>query len=656
MKIGVYFCHCGSNISDKINPDKVKDVIERVDEVAYFDTVDFMCGEEGKEEVEAGIKENQPDRIVIAACSPRDHENTFRKVCIRAGLNPYLMQMVNIREHIAWVTADSDKAVAKANAYIKAAIARVKLHEPLEKEELEILPNVLVIGAGPAGLKTSLSLAEAGRKVTLVEKSPLIGGLPVSFDEVFPNLECGPCMLEPILDEVLHGEVSENIEILTLSEIEDVAGYFGNFIVKVRQKPRYINLDKCIGCGECIGPCPVSTDNEFNYNLDKRKAIAMPFLGALPNAPFIDDKICLRSAGYWGQGCVFCRNACPVPEAVNYDDVEKIHEKKVGAIVLAVGSDTYDVKKIPELQYGKQPDVYTSLEFERILTPTGPTEGVINTMEGEAPKTAAIVHCVGSLDKNHMDYCSAICCQSAFKYNKLISKHHPETKIVHFYKELSLAGKEEFFLYNQVRGNPNTSFVRYKDITDLHIKTKGGKQIIEYKNSHQKNDKVNADLVILCPALVPSKEIDKLNQLLDTTVDHFGFFEELHSRIDSVQTKIRGIYIAGTCQAPVDIQKTMNQGMAASGYILSSLVEGRKIEIDPIKAWVDQDICAACGVCGTVCPYKAISFNEKTARSYVNKVLCHGCGTCVAACPVGAIIGNHFTNDAIYAEIEEVLA
>jgi len=652
MKIGVYLCKCGNNISEKIDAEEVRTKLDMPGTEVRFRTIDFMCSEEGKEAIENDLASEKPDRVVLAACSPRDHESTFMRVLSKAGINPYLMQMVNVREHIAWVTEDRDKATTKATRYIQAAMNRVRLHDPLEKREIDICPDVLVIGAGPAGLKTSLAIAGSGRKVVLVEKSPVIGGMPVRYEELFPGMECGPCMLEPLMGDILHGEFSENIELLTMSEVIGVVGSYGNFIVRIHQRPRYVDPHTCIGCAECIEPCPVSTKNAFNFGMDERRAISVPFAGGLPNVPFIDDRICLKLTG---QDCQRCKDACPVEGTIVFDDKEQVAERHVGAIVLAIGSELYDCSRVPNLGYGKIPDIYTSNEFERILSSSGPTDGEIRTLAGSAPETIAIVHCVGSLDPNHREYCSGICCPCAFKYNHIIEKKLPGTKIYHLYKELAVAGKEESGLYHQARANPNAEFIRYNDILDLSVSEQSGKKRLTYTDASGTKGMAQPDLIILCPAVVPVRDTGRLGDLLEAACDRQGFFEELHGRMDSAQSKIKGIFLAGTCQSPMDIQGAMNQAMASAGYILAGLVPGRKLEIQPITATVDAERCSGCRVCVPVCPYKAISFDGEKMVAVVNDVLCQGCGTCVAACPSNAIRGNHFTNEEILAEIQEVL-
>ncbi len=611
-----------------------------------------MCSEEGKTAFENDLRENKINRAVVAACSPREHEGTFMHAMSRAGLNPYLMQMVNIREQVAWVTEDPEKATEKAARCISAAMRRVLLHAPIQKKEIDISTDVLVIGAGPAGLKTALAAAEAGRNVVLIEKSPVIGGMPVRFEELFPKMECGPCMLEPIMGEVLHGPHAENIELLTLAEVIGVVGSYGNFTVKIRIHPRYVDPLKCVGCGECIAPCPALTKNEFNCNLNERKAVDFPFAGALPNSVFIDDKSCLR---WKGKDCHLCKDACPVEDAFLFEEAEQIVERNVGAILVAIGSRLYDCTQIPNLGYGKFQDVVTSEEFERIVASNGPAGGRLTTSEGVLPKNLAIIHCVGSLDKNHCEYCSGVCCQEAFKFNQLLEHKFPDIKVYHFYKELSISGKEGFELNRKAQRNPDSIFIRYNEISDLSIARQYKQMSIDFRDIHGEVQKIPADMVVLCPAIVAGEGSKDLGKLLEIGRDKFGFFDELHGRTDSAQSKIKGVYLAGTCQAPMDIQQAMNQGMAAVGYMLSGLVSGRKLEISPVTASVKAERCSGCRTCIPVCPYRAIGFDEVKGISRVNDLLCQGCGTCVAACPTGALTGNHFTNEQIISEIEELL-
>lgn len=652
MRIGVYFCRCGTNIAEKIDAEIVKELALAFPGDVHFAAIDFLCSEEGKLAMEKDLKENDVDRIVVAACSPRDHEKTFMGVMERAEKNPYFLQMVNIREQVAWVTEDKDLATAKAARYVSAAMHRVVLHDALQKKAIDVCPDILIIGAGPAGLKAALSVAESGRKVVLVEKTPAIGGLPVRFEELFPKMECGPCMLEPVMGEVLHGEAAEQIELLTMAEVTDVVGFYGNFTVRIKQRPRYVDIHACVGCGECLEPCPASARNEFNCGMNDRKAIAFPYAGALPNAPFIDSASCVRTRG---DDCQKCKQACPVEGAILFDDAERVVERHVGAVLIAIGASLYDCRHFPNLGYGTVHDVYTSMEFERLAASNGPTGGQITTAAGAAPRAVAVVHCVGSLDDKHQKYCSGVCCQYAFKFNHLIRHRFPEATVHHYYKELVVPGKEEFTLHHHALHSDASTFIRYNVIDDLSVHKDNGQIRVDCKDIQGTESSVSVDMVVLCPAIVPSGDAAGVGGLLETTCDEFGFFEELHGRLDSAQGKVKGVYLAGTCQAPMDIQKAMLQGMAAAGYVLSGLVVGRKLEISPLTASVDAERCSGCRVCGQVCPYKAIAYDSTNGVSVVNDVLCHGCGTCVAGCPVGAIRGNHFTAEQILAELNEVL-
>jgi heterodisulfide reductase subunit A2 len=652
MKVGVYFCNCGSNVSASIDIHRAIAEVAHASPESYVAIVDFACSGEGKEFLKSHILENKPERVVIAACSPREYENAFMQVLVQADMNPYFLQMVNIREQVAWVTPDPAQATQKACTWIRGAIARVALHQPLEKKELHASPDALVIGAGPAGLQAALFLAQAGRKVTLVEKTPVLGGLPVRYEELFPTMECGPCLLEPVQAEILHGDYAHNIEILFLSEVCDVTGYYGNFNVKIAQTPRFIDPNLCIGCGMCIPPCPVTSKNEFNCGMSEKKAMAMPFLGALPNLPFLDPQICLRTTG---DPCQLCLDACPVQGAVRLEDNPQTIERNVGAIIVAIGSQLYDCRKVSSLGYGLIPDVYTNLEFERIASANGPTAGQIQNSLGIAPRALAIIHCVGSLDPNHQPHCSGICCESAFKFNRILQHKLPDTRIYHLYRELVAAGKDDFPMLQSARKNPHATFLRYQNIADLKITSADGGQEIAYTDAAGNSGVLRTDMVVLCPAIVGGQDAAKLASLMDLNRSESGFFEELNGRLHSAQSKVKGIYLAGTCQAPKDIRESADQAMAAAGYILSGLAPGKKLTIEPITASVDESRCSGCRICGNVCPYKAISFLPATKSSSVNALLCHGCGTCVAACPSGAINGNHFTNNQISAEIEAIL-
>lgn len=638
MKTGVYFCNCGGNVSEKIDSGRVEAALAGAG-MAYFKNCPFLCSEEGQEFLAEDLRREGADRVVIAACSPREHEETMRRVCGRAGLNPFLLQMVNIREQIAWVCADPEQAALKAALTIKGALRRVALHAEMAREELEITTAALVIGAGPAGLTAALTLAEAGRRVLLVEKSQRIGGLPVLFEELFPNLECGTCLLEPLMGEVLHGRHAERIELLTLAEVEEVSGFLGNFLVKVRQRPRFVDLDRCIGCGECIEACPAE------------KAIHFAFPGALPNVPRIDPGQCLRSGPE--PECRLCQAACPMGEdLIDFAAEESCTSHQVGAIIVATGADLYDCSRFPELADGRGPEIKTALEFERLLAANGPTGGELLTAAGQPPRSVAIIHCVGSLDEQHCSYCSGICCQYAFKYNHLLADRLPETEVVHLFKEIVAPGLEAHGLWQKARSNPRTTLARYEQLEQLRVVADEQGPGVALADGRR----FAAEMVVLCPAVTPGADSAAVARLLDIARDQFGFLAPLHSRLEVGRSSGRGIYLAGGCQAPADIARATAQGAAAAGYALSELVEGRKLELEPLFALVDEERCTGCKICQNLCPYRAIGFDEEKKVAKINRVLCRGCGTCAAACPMLAITARHFSNEMLLAEIEGVLA
>jgi len=672
-RIGVYICSCGANISDNIDFDDLIKFSSSLDDVAYVKVYNLFCSEEGKEFLADDILKEKPDRVVIAACSPKEHEKTFRDVLQTAGMNPYLFQMVNIREQVAWVTSEKTDATEKAKVYIRAAVKRVALHEMLEKREIDCNTDALVIGAGPAGMEAAFLLARAGRKVCLVEKNSFIGGRVARYEEVFPKMECASCMLEPRMDEVLH---DENIEILTCSEVQEVLGFLGNFNVKIRKRATYVDKEKCIGCGACYDACPVQVKNEFDYNLSERKAIYVPYTGALPNVPVIDENNCLRCAGNEGginreafdlglitkeeydamktQDCRRCKEACMF-DAINYDDKEEIIERKAGGIVVATGFDLFDPSVLPEFGYGRIPEVYTSLEFERILSQTGPTGGKLLMKNEQEPQSVAIIHCIGSRDKQNHQYCSGVCCLYALKFAHMVKKQIPSVKVYGIYTDWCVPGKNNQDFLDDVKAEGNIDFIHTS--LPMHVAIKQGDDKINLASADVSGKKLDiySDMVVLCPAMVPGKDTPGLSKLLGVARDKDGFFTEGHTKLAPVSTNINGVLIAGCSQGPKDIQNSVAQGAAAAGQILSALVPGRKLELAVTTAEIDENACSGCMTCIAVCPYKAITFDSEKKVSVVNPALCKGCGTCVAACPSGSAKSMHFTGKQILAEIEEVL-
>lgn len=419
-----------------------------------------------------------------------------------------------------------------------------------------INPDILVIGAGIAGIKASLMLSKSDRNVHLIEKTSYTGGMAIKFEEVFSNMECSTCMVAPIQQELLQ---DRNIKLLTLAEVEDVKGTFGNFTVNIHKQARYVDMDNCIGCNACFDPCPVSLKNEFEEGLSERKAIYIPCAGALPNVPMIDPKHCLR---FNGKDCKACQEACMF-EAIDFNQKDEKIELKVGNIIVANGFGTFDINKIPQYGYDKIDDVYTAFEFERLYASNGPTEGKILLKNGKTPKSAAIIHCVG---RDEIGYCSSVCCLYSLKFNHYLISKIPEIKIFEFYTDLCIPGKSHQKFYEKMR-NTGTKLIR---ATDIKVIKQGQEIAIQHIDDRGKKNSIAVDLVILSPAIVPKEDASKLAKILDIHVDDYGFFKEEDQNISSVVSSKPGVFIVGCSQGPKNIQESVMQASAAVGKILSS--------------------------------------------------------------------------------------
>jgi len=644
-RIGVYICECGPNIKDAMDIDEVVKFAQGLENVVLAKPFGLLCSEEGKAVISSEIKRQNLTRVVFAACSPKEHEITFKGILRNAGLNPFLLQIANIREHCAWVIKDKPLATDKAKAMIKAAVLRVVHHEPLETKEIECRPDVLVVGAGMAGISAALTLAQRNREVYLVEKLPCIGGKVALYEDVFPTLECASCVLDPVADEILH---HEQIKILTYSEVEEVLGFYGNFVVKVNKRARFVDAATCIGCEACFDVCPVKVRNEYNEGLDERRAIYIPYAGALPNVAVIDKEHCLR---WQGEACTACQEACAFG-CINYEETDQVEELKVGAIVLATGFDIFDPRHAPQYGYGKIENVYTSLEFERLVNSTGPTEGKIELKNGQTPEKIALVHCVGSRTSNFNEHCSGVCCMYLLKFAHQAARKLPGVSITQLYSDLCLPGKESQSFFGRVSGENGPEFLHMKEPYSIEIAEEDGKILIEYVDVHGRSDTVTSDMVVLAPAIEGARDARGLAHVFDISQGEGGFFVEENPSIAPVSTVRDGVFIAGCAQGPKDIQSSVADGQAAAGRILSRLIPGEKLVLEAITAEVDTSLCSGCKICIALCPYKAITYDEIGKHVTINEIICRGCGVCPAGCPSGAIKANHFTDAQISAEIQ----
>jgi heterodisulfide reductase subunit A len=651
-RVGVYICHCGHNIAGTVDVHAIAEWAGRLPHVAIARDYKFMCSSLGQELVERDIREHGLTRIVVAACSPHMHEPTFRKACERAGLNPFLMEMANIREHASWVHQDDkEMATEKAKAIISGAIRRVLELQPLDPVIAPIHHATLVVGGGIAGINTALEIANTGYPVYLVEREPSIGGHMAQFDKTFPTLDCAACILTPKMFEVGN---HPNITLLTYSEVEQVDGYVGNFTVRVRKKARKINTDLCTGCGECWDRCPAKiVDTVYEAGLGYRTAIYRPFPQAVPKYPVIDVETCI----YYKTGkCKACEKFCPTG-AIEFEQEDQILLLNVGNIVLATGYDVFDPRRMPQYGYGRLANVFTSMEFERMTNASGPTGGRVVLRDGVTePQSVAIIHCVGSRDHNTNIYCSATCCMAALKFAHLVMEK-TDAEVYAFYIDMRTAFKDYEQFYHRVM-NEGTHFIRGRvaEVSDAaRDPDEEGKLIVSCEDTLiGKQRRIPVDMVILMAAMEPRSDAHEVAHRFGIGCSDAGFFTERHPKLDPVATMSDGVFIAGACQGPKDIPASVGQGAAAAARVLSLIGRG-EVVIEPILAKIDEDRCSGCRICNNLCPYGAIDFIEDQQVSRVNQALCKGCGTCVAACPSQIITGQHYTFESIMAQIDGIL-
>lgn len=653
-KIGVYVCHCGSNIAGTVEVEEVAQWAAaqlKHRGVVIARDYKFMCSSLGQELIGKDIQELGLTRVVVAACSPHLHELTFRTACKNAGLNPYLCELVSIREQCSWVHTNRIAATEKSKAIITGGVERVIWHEPLTPLKVPIHPATLIVGGGIAGIQAALEIADAGFPVYLVEREPSIGGHMAQFDKTFPTLDCSACILTPKM--VLAG-THPNIRLVSWAEVTHVDGYVGNFQVTIKQKPRYINTDLCTGCGICQEKCPKKViDDVFEAGLGYRKAVYTPFPQAVPRYPVIDRENCT----YFQKGtCRACEKFCPT-NAIDFTQQDETIQIDVGQIILATGYDLFDPRRIPQYGYGRLANVFTSLEFERLTNAAGPTGGKVVLRDGvTVPKTVGIVHCVGSRDKNYNNYCSSICCMQSLKFAHL-AEERTGAEVYNFYIDMRTAAKSYDEFYQRVL-EEGTHFIRGRvaSISDA-ARNPGeeGKLIIQVEDTLiGKQRRIPVDMVILSAGLEPRRDHKETARMFGLSCSADGWLIERHPKLDPVATMTEGIYIAGCVQGPKDIPTSVSQGAAAAARVLGK-IQQKEVTMEPIRATVDQDKCSGCRICNNLCPFNAIIFHDERSVSEVNPALCQGCGTCVAACPAGAISGTGFSDEQILSQIDGLL-
>lgn len=664
-RIGVFVCWCGENIARTVDVERATREISEIPGVRRAVNYKYMCSDPGQGMIRDMIRDEKLDGLVVASCSPHMHMKTFRAAAKAAGLNPYLVEMANIREHCSWVHHNREEATAKAVDLIRMSVGKVLRNRALEPIKVPLTRRVLVIGAGVAGIQASLDIADAGYEVVLVEREPSVGGKMAGLSETFPTLDCSQCILTPRMVEV--GQ-HPNIKLYSYSEVESVDGYVGNFKVNIRKKARYVDVDKCTGCGDCWNKCPSRKSlSSFDYNLSTRKAIYIPFPQAVPARPVIDRDACFH---FLRDACGTCKRKCAAG-AINFEDQDQLVTEDVGAIIVATGYQLYTISKdqpneklagYGEYGYGKYKDVIDALQFERLVSASGPTGGELRRpSDGETPKNVVFIQCVGSRDcAKGLSYCSKICCMYTAKHTMLYKHKVHEGQAHVFYMDIRAGGKnyDEF-----VRRAIEQDGAKYYRGRVSKITEENGKLIVRGADTLAGAPvTIEADMVVLAAAMRPADGILELAQKLKIGYDEFGFLSESHPKLRPVETNTAGVYVAGACQAPKDIPESVAQASAAAAKVLVMFGKG-ELTREPEIAQVNEITCAACYACVRTCPYQAIEKAEIRDRkgnlvkytARVNPGLCMGCGTCVAVCPSKSVDLDGFSEQQIYEMVKNLI-
>ena len=659
QKIGVFVCHCGSNIAATVDVKKVAQMALQEPGVCHAEDYPYMCSEAGQSRIAAAIAEKKLTGIVVCSCSPRMHEATFRKAAERAGLNPYMVEIANIREHCSWIHKNMDEATEKAVILMRAAVAKVHLNTPLTAGESMVTKRALVIGGGIAGIQTAIDIADAGYKVDIVEKTPSIGGRMSQLDKTFPTLDCSACILTP---KMVEAAAHENITIHTYSEVESVSGFVGNFTVNIRKKARFVDITKCTGCGVCQEKCPSKkTPNEFNRGLNNRSAIYTPFAQAIPNVPVIDVDSCIKMKT--GK-CGVCEKVCQAG-AINYKQADEILTEQYGAIVVATGFDTIKLDQYGEYAYNESKDVITSLELERIMNAAGPTKGHLERLsDGKAPKEIVFIQCVGSrcADDRGKPYCSKICCMYTAKHAMLIRDKYPDVNVTVFYIDVRTPGKNFDEFYRRAVEEYGVHYIKGQ-VGKVLPQSDGSLLVQGVDLLDNKQILKKADMVVLATAIEPNADVRKIATMLTASIDTNNFLTEAHPKLRPVESPTAGVFLSGVCQGPKDIPETVAQAGAAAVKVIGLLAKD-KLKTNPCTAKSDELLCNGCSTCANVCPYGAITYETKLINDHgirqdrrvavVNTALCQGCGACTVACPSGAMDLQGFSNRQIIAEVDAI--
>ena len=661
QRIGVFVCWCGSNIAGTVDVHAVAEALKSEPGVVFSTDYQYMCSQAGQDIIKNAIAEHKLTGIVVCSCSPRMHEATFRKTAAAAGLNPYMVEIANIREQCSWVHKDMAIGTEKAIILGKAAVAKVNLNAPLTPGQTPVTKRALVIGGGIAGIQTALDIADAGFPVDIVEKKPTIGGKMSQLDKTFPTLDCAACILTPKMVDVAQ---HENIRIFSYSEVTDVKGFVGNFDVTIKKNARYVKEDVCTGCGLCTEKCPMKkVPNEFNLGMDNRRAVYIPFAQAVPKVATIDPNACNMIKN--GK-CGLCAKVCTVG-AIDYTQKDEFIQEKYGAIVVATGFNPISMDKFDEFAYSQSKDVITSLEFERLTNAAGPTAGkLLRPSDGKHPHTIVFVQCVGSRcdakAEKGKEYCSKICCMYTAKHAMLVRDKYPDTEVYVFYIDVRTPGKNFDEFYRRAVEEYGVHYVKGmvgKVVPEGDVLKVQASDLLSNKQMH-----IDADLVVLAAAIEPDKSARPLATMLTASMDTNDFFTEAHPKLRPVESPTAGVFLSGACQGPKDIPETVSQAGAAASKVIGLLAKD-KLTGNPCIAHSDELMCNGCSACEKVCPYGAITYVDKEFRmpdrttvirrvASVNPAVCQGCGACTVACPSGAMDLRGFSSQQIMAEVDAI--
>ncbi len=623
-RIGVFVCWCGSNIAGSVDIDEAVAASSQIESVVHAEDYVYMCSDPGQQKIKDAIEEKKLDGVVVACCSPRMHENTFRKAAASVGLNPYLLEIANIREQCSWVHQNNKSAATeKAIDIIEGTLDKVTRNLPLESITIDVTKRACVVGGGIAGIMASLDLADAGYEVAIVEREPAIGGHMSQIGATFPYFQKAPELLEKKIAEVF---AHQGITVYLNSEVDRLEGYVGNFTVTVRTKPAFVAPDKCTNCGKCLDVCPVSVPDEFNRGLTPRGAI-FRYGDEKSRLPVIEPVDCLHTQN----GCSLCADAC-AQGAIDLGAISVLREESVGAIVMATGYDLYSTVNLPEYGGGEIPDVIDGMAFERLLDPKGPTGGkVLRPSDGKVPKSVVFVQCAGSRDpERHKAYCSRACCMYTAKQARLYKQQVQEGIAYISYMDIRSDSRDFEEFVQKGMEDENLVYIRGRV-----AKVFADGSVLKVQTADTLSDRqleIDADLVVLATAMEPKSGIRDLVKKMNVTIDEDGFLTEAHIKLYPVESSTKGVFLAGCGQSPKDITDTVSQALATAGKI-QTMFSNETLIADPLIAEVHEDICSGCGICVEICPYDARVMDEYRRISTVNQAVCQGCGACIAACP-----------------------